>query len=659
MRRVPLLLTVATGVVALLGTVVVSLPAAAQQDGFPIRASVRTTPDPTPALRIDGRGWGHGVGMSQYGAYAMSRAGHDVADILGHYYPGTQLSTADATRPIRVGLRQGVTSTWVEAVDRVRWDGCPATDGRRTPDGDCEQRIATQEPGDGRWHVCPVTVPATDPGASAVPGLRVQTVACDTTPTTAQTVVTTDHPSIRVHHSSTINTFDIRTPGPQGSTYHRGTHDIFHVTGARVTTVQNLRSVEEYLYGLAEVPRSWGNAGGTAALHAQVVTGRTFALRKLAAPRGGACRCDLLATPADQAYAGSLPERDNPGHWVAAVDDTAGQVLTHPSEPSGLAQTYYSSSHGGRTENSEDSWAYSAAVPYLRSVDDPWSLTAGIGNSFRSWRATARNADVAARVSETAAGSVQVVERLQIVSRTAGGSPKVVRVTGRTAAGQRVSFDYGGVATSGAGARMRYPGFPVTSIVRVDGSTTPLTRIPGAQIRRLSWGPFDDDDGTSHEYATVWAVEAGIANGTSATTYAPTRALQRGQMASLLVATFQIPAASDPHGFEDVADDNAHRDAIAALAESGITSGTSATTFGPSEPVTRAQMATFLAKAAGWDRTGTPEFSDVSASNTHAGAIAAIADEGVTSGCGGDRYCPDEAVSRGQMASFLYRLVRG
>ncbi len=664
------------------GMVAVSLPASAQEDGYRVRPAVEATGDPRAPLRIDGAGWGHGVGMSQYGAYAMSRAGHGAADILGLYYPGTTEEWRSTDRPVRVGICATpgavctpVSSTWVRADSAaVRWDVCPAGVGGAPADSSCQRGTAEtggiQARGTVRY-VCPEVVE--DAGGARIPQQRVQDRRCGAAG--AVTHFTTQQPVVRVHHSAASgSTVDLAVPGPGQSTtdhagvtnpmiVHRGTHDIVRVasaTTASLVRVQNLRSVQEYLYGIAEVPASWGASGGQAALRAQAITARTYGLRTFA-DRGG-CRCDIFATPSHQAYNGKAPEVAAGGAWKAAVDatfrpdDTTGRVLTYDGR---LAETYYSSSHGGRTENSEDSWAFSATVPYLRSVADPWSLAADVGNPYRWWRATGSNAGVAALVSETSAGTVATVERLAVVNRSDGGTPAVLRVTGRTAAGERITFDYAGSGSNNAGSRIRVA-LPTVLTERAGGGTASLVRTPSSQISRFSFAPFDDDDGNVHEYAIVWADRAGVVNGRTETTFAPEARLRRDQMATMLFNTFDVPPATEPHPFTDVGSGNAHAGAIAALHEAGIAGGTTATTFSPGDPLSRAQMATLLAKAAGWDGTATTSrFSDVSPSHTHLGGIEAVAERGVTSGCAPGRYCPGDSVTRGQMASFLYRLVVG
>ena len=97
-------------------------------------------------------------------------------------------------------------------------------------------------------------------------------------------------------------------------------------------------------------------------------------------------------------------------------------------------------------------------------------------------------------------------------------------------------------------------------------------------------------------------------------------------------------------------------DAAAAIAAAGISLGCGdGTTFCPYEPVTRAQMGSFFARALDLELTSANRFDDVR--GTHAAAINAIAAEGITLGCNrqGTLFCPSQAITRGQMAAFLYR----
>ncbi len=132
-------------------------------------------------------------------------------------------------------------------------------------------------------------------------------------------------------------------------------------------------------------------------------------------------------------------------------------------------------------------------------------------------------------------------------------------------------------------------------------------------------------------------------------------------MAVFLVrALGEQPSASTAVRFSDVASDTRHAGYMTRLAELGITSGFSDGTFRPDESVTRAQMASFLVSALGNLNPGNPNtasFSDVSTDNSHAGAIAGLAAGGVTSGYGDGTFRPGEPVTRAQMASFLAKAL--
>ncbi len=159
--------------------------------------------------------------------------------------------------------------------------------------------------------------------------------------------------------------------------------------------------VEAYILGISESPYAWGNMGAQAALEAQAVAARSYALHR-ALDRGDPasrpwCWCHVYDTAVDQYYAGW-------GHatqpWLDAVSATAGQVMTHPSETRNGAlipiETFYSSSTFGWTEDSEN--GFTAYVPYLRAVDDHWSRLASTGNPNARWTRTFTAGDLASRL---------------------------------------------------------------------------------------------------------------------------------------------------------------------------------------------------------------------------------------------------------------------
>jgi SpoIID/LytB domain protein len=612
------------------------LPASAvsAQTATPLRPAVRDQADPAPSVVLRGSGWGHSVGMSQYGAYAMSRAGRSHSQILQHYYPGTALRTWRPESPQGVTVRLaagGVTSTPVEAIRG------PITWRITKPDG--TYREVTQPEGEtwtvaGRGADYPKGIvfrrqdPASDEYTDEYVGngtLEAWLTSIDEQEP-AEEVLRTYHPSGTKRYA-------------YGRMQYRGVDGKLAVT--------NRLPLESYLRGLGEVPASWGLNGGQQALEAQAIIARGYVL--------GRSR-DTCATPTCQVFVGYDKETGYAGdRWVAAVAQTAGRYLEAPG--GGFAQTFYSSSHGGRTEDKSDSWAYGGvALTYLPSIDDPWSLDASVGNKMANWTAVASNGEF----RRVAGAGLSRVERVQIVSRTTGGSPRTLRVSGPEGT-KEFSTTPTGVRTARACNRTGYAGnslrCDLVSTVRDSAGALFAGaggRPPSSQIHNVGFAPFTDDDGNIHEYATVWANAAGIAFGTSPTTFEPRSGVTRAQMASFIYRTFDIPKRTD-ESFTDV-NGGSHAEAIASVTAAGIAHGYDTRRFGPDDSVTREQMASFIARAMGLSPVR-PTFSDVDPSGTHSGNVGAIAARGVTSGCGGDRYCPSSTVTRDQMATFLHRVA--
>jgi hypothetical protein len=178
----------------------------------------------------------------------------------------------------------------------------------------------------------------------------------------------------------------------------------------------------------------------------------------------------------------------------------------------------------------------------------------------------------------------------------------------------------------------------------------PLT---SAQAR----APFGDIGSSTHRNSILQLVDLGITKGCARDAFCPNQPVTRAQMASFLVRALKLQPDSSSRSFSDVAAGHAHAGAISVLAAHRITNGCGAGAFCPESPVTRAQMATFLTRAGGLPASGGPGFSDVAANDVHSPSIAALAAAGVTHGCGGTRFCPTNPVTRGQMASFLLRLL--
>ena len=170
---------------------------------------------------------------------------------------------------------------------------------------------------------------------------------------------------------------------------------------------------------------------------------------------------------------------------------------------------------------------------------------------------------------------------------------------------------------------------------------------------------FNDVKPGDYFYDAVnWAVEKGITTGTSATTFSPNASCTRAQIVTFLWRASGSPepkTASNP--FTDVAANAYYCKAVLWAVENGITTGTSATTFSPDAPCTRAQGVTFLWRANGSKAaSAAASFTDVASDAYYAPAVAWAAEQNVTGGVGNGLFSPDTTCTRAQNVSMLYRL---
>jgi stage II sporulation protein D len=266
------------------------------------------TPVGTATFVVTGHGWGHGVGLSQYGAYGYAQKGTGYAKIVGHYFPATTLGPAPVSR-VRVLLTSGVSTLKLgsDADFRVR-----------------DAASVVHNVLAGTYILGPALRLKVDnqPTARALPGpLLFQ-------PGTAPVAL---------------------------NRRYRGSIQV-DVTGGKLRAI-NIVGLEPYLYGVvpSEMPYSWLPE----ALKAQAVAARSYAL---ATRKTGAFV--RYSDTRSQVYLGIDHEKPSTN---AAVDATAGKVVLYEGQ---VAKTFFFSTSGGRTASAEDVWG--EAVPYLVSVTDPY-----------------------------------------------------------------------------------------------------------------------------------------------------------------------------------------------------------------------------------------------------------------------------------------------
>ena len=596
-------------------------PVLAATSGPRLRALARDT-RPNPDVILRGSGWGHSVGLSQYGSYAMALRGKTHGEILRHYYRGIAVERRSMPARVRVGLAyrdQTRAEIDVTAVtNTVPWLVCGATCSRPVvtqPEG---QTWTVQRLADGRWRL-----------------LRGSTVRW--TGGGNKRLVANFNPNN--DRSASIRTVN---PNSGRAWYRYGRLELRPApnTTRRIWAILVIKSVERYLRGLGEVPNSWG-LRGPAALRAQAVAARTYAVRKHESNGGysGKCACTLVATPADQVYSGYEKERQAYANlWIDAVNRTASVVATYGGR---LIETFYSSSHGGRSENVQDSYAFSASTaeyPYLRSVADPWSTDPAAGNPFRRWSRRVTNGSMAAF-----AGLRQVRE-LRFSGRTDGGSPKTLVTLGLDASGQwtrRTRSGEKGIV--GISLKQRYP-YPARG----------LSTLPSQQIRSIGFAPFRDDDGTPQEYAIVYATQANLIDEVNAKTFGFGRRVSRAQMANAIFKMLAIPRSTQ-RSYSDVRG-HPYEVAINSVADQGIMSGTGGGKFSPSDPVPRGLAALNLSRALQLPGLSKNLFDDDDALR-YEPSINRIAARNIIKGCGERRFCPARPLRREVLASALHRAV--
>lgn len=203
----------------------------------------------------------------------------------------------------------------------------------------------------------------------------------------------------------------------------------------------------------------------------------------------------------------------------------------------------------------------------------------------------------------------------------------------------------------GVGIRVTSTGKLWVTVTFMQGAGSPPSPAPPPP---LGPGEFRDVNGGTHAAAIKAIALRGITKGCARELFCPHRQVTRGQLASFIVRARNLPPSNRDFFVDDRG--SVHESAINAIAAAGITNGCSAGSFCVDAPVSRSQMASFLQRA--WnlpDGTGS-SFSDVG-SSVHAAAINSIADAGITVGCGTGLFCPNKAVTRAEMASFLTRAL--
>ena len=184
--------------------------------------------------------------------------------------------------------------------------------------------------------------------------------------------------------------------------------------------------------------------------------------------------------------------------------------------------------------------------------------------------------------------------------------------------------------------------------------------IKATFVKEVETSPFSDVSTNAYYYEAVkWAQEKGITGGIGNGLFGPNQPCTRAQIVTFLWRAAGSPEPKSMSSFSDVSTDSYYAKAAAWAVENGITTGTGDGKFSPDATCTRAQSVTFLFRAIGKLVDSKAEFSDVLTDSYYANAVAWAVENGVTNGIGDGLFGPDNSCTRAQIVTFLFRAYQG
>ena len=184
--------------------------------------------------------------------------------------------------------------------------------------------------------------------------------------------------------------------------------------------------------------------------------------------------------------------------------------------------------------------------------------------------------------------------------------------------------------------------------------------IKATFVKEVETSPFSDVSTSAYYYEAVkWAQEKGITGGIGNGLFGPNQPCTRAQIVTFLWRAAGSPEPKSMSSFSDVSADSYYAKAVAWAVENGITTGTGDGKFSPDATCTRAQSVTFLFRAIGKLVDSKAEFSDVLTDSYYANAVAWAVENGVTNGIGDGLFGPDNSCTRAQIVTFLFRAYQG
>ena len=673
--------------------------------GFSAPVAAQEASEPT--LRFVGGGWGHGVGMSQYGALGRAEAGHTAEEILTHYYDGTTVEDRSETITTIVGDEVEADTAAGEGIrvrlgqgrpDAIRVSVTRSTEARSTEPDETEPDETEPDGTEPDGTEPDGTEPdGTEPARGLVVTIGDQTFNADSTIVLqqgCQTDANGDCASqsgeaqaetwkwilkideggdscvgcvaatpVITWPDNTVVTVGEWDPANNSVTRNLGEHDTgaLHFRSRDVFFDPNADDgafvvlhvpLRDYLQALAEMPSSWHPI----ALQAQAIAGRSYAVHRAIDRENLAF--DVFDSVQDQVYGGYNAKQ---GGRIDAANDTVGTVVAVDDL---IVQTFYSSSNGGHSESTENSMSFGAAEPWHIAKPDPFDAAPDEDgepqNPFAQREFEFTVSEISRWLNEYSSADLGVGTVRQIIVDELPPSNRITNAL-VTIIGTQRTLEVRGVNGDG-GSNPDGPPFGLRFQAAIQrGCEAEYGTLSSNCPLSSNFSPVGFVDVASDDFfyePVNWMAHEEITTGTSPGFFSPRDAVTRAQAATFIWRFAGEPAPEAPSGFDDVADDVYFTDAVAWMKERGITTGTSRTEFSPDGVVTRAQLATFL-----WRLAGEPpvepsdQFEDVQLERFYTDPVAWMVQFDITTGTSPTTFDPDADVTRGQLATFLWRVA--
>ena len=684
------------------------------------------------SFTFQGSGWGHGVGLSQYGTKGLTELGASFCsntsscssnEVVSYYFQGTsvkQLSEISLSSP---DIATNNNALWVGLARNARSINLTTLPSSSPPTLFICQENLPQVAGVQAFLSSRGFDPGTVDGAfgertanalknyQASVGIGQSGTINDETLNKIKSDATSDGPCesdfgpLKIAGGATINIIysngncyftghpllskvpascNIGISWSDGGRIRVGPrehkHGILKLRNKNVSSgfhVSLAVNIEKYLYGLAEMPSHWN----VKALEAQALVGRSYAVFQylkqnipsektdtdagLSSSRKDYCWCHIGSTASSQYYYGYLKEIAGP-NWVQAVNNTSGKVITYDGgyTQSTVVQAFYSSSTGGKTNDNVVGFGSATPWPYLKTVDDPWSVDNRVGNPKAAWSYDFSSYQLSKNILCGDTPCFDAVTDIYVSSVSESGAALQVTMKGFKNGSAKTVTKSGRNIKSQLGFTSHY--FKTSS--QSDISNLSIGPITANSSTTTAVENSSSSTGDTPQYATSssglnYLSKAGLLNVCNETSSAcQAKTISREEAAAVVTVVGGV-SLDAPNAYSDD-DQSLYQQATNALPYYGMQ-----VCFGspfqiqPSETVSRDELACLLVKSI---RAGSTEnlsgsidkFSDEGASKW-TNEINVLAANDVIPACSdlSDKFCPSRKITIGEVSYIVNRLV--